>query len=169
MLAEQKWNNTQRSYNYTKTAVLPVVITRDPYQWMQSMCRHPYIVKWEHSLVRCPNLISNGELDNKTIGKPTPAHISYPSNNSTFYFPSLAHIWSEYYRQYEKADYPRLLVKYEDMILHPKRLTAELCECVGGEMNASAFSLIADNVKHGHSEHGKQQKEGFVTAIVKKQ
>ena len=41
------------------TIQLPVVAVRDPYSWMQSMCRHGYTAKWLHTTKHCPNLIPN--------------------------------------------------------------------------------------------------------------
>lgn len=43
MVADRKWTNTvQNDHKVNKTAVMPVVAIRDPYSWMQSLCRHPY-------------------------------------------------------------------------------------------------------------------------------
>jgi hypothetical protein len=43
MVAKRKWTNTvAHDERVNKTTVLPVVAIRDPYSWMQSLCRHPY-------------------------------------------------------------------------------------------------------------------------------
>eukprot|EP00980_Cylindrotheca_fusiformis_P006518 scaffold1383_cov68-Cylindrotheca_fusiformis.AAC.1 len=43
-----------------KHHVLPVVLVRDPYYWLQSMCRQGYGVRWDHnSKKHCPNLVPN--------------------------------------------------------------------------------------------------------------
>jgi len=41
--------------------MMPVVMVRDPYSWMQSMCRHRYSAHWFHPPHHCPNLIPNDE------------------------------------------------------------------------------------------------------------
>jgi hypothetical protein len=53
MLAKNKWTNTASKEQRTnKTNVLPVVVVRDPYSWMQSMCRNHYAVMWHHTAAR---------------------------------------------------------------------------------------------------------------------
>jgi len=142
---------------YNKTATMPVVSIRDPYQWMQSMCENQYSVVSPHWPKYCPNLVAKG--------KPIPVNIMY-SLKDIVEFPSLAHIWSEYYSQYGRADYPRLIVRYEDIIFHPRQVIEEVCECVGGELSAP-FSFIAENPKHGSQGHGDQKKNGLMASIMK--
>ncbi|KAG7351069.1 hypothetical protein IV203_010429 [Nitzschia inconspicua] len=49
-----KNRNTYRPpINFT----LPVVTTRDPYTWMQSMCRQNYAARFDHSKLNCPNIV----------------------------------------------------------------------------------------------------------------
>lgn len=82
----------------------PVLIVRDPYFWMHSMCESPYLMKWEHTEDDCPNLIKgNGE------GNPAQTHWGGFSRK----WNSLADVWSEFNREYEQADYPRLIVRFE--------------------------------------------------------
>ena len=40
---------------YNKNDVLPIVIIRDPYAWLQSMCASPYATHWRHGHHHCPN------------------------------------------------------------------------------------------------------------------
>jgi hypothetical protein len=39
--------------------MMPVVAVRNPYSWMQSMCRQRYAAHWFHPPGHCPNLIPN--------------------------------------------------------------------------------------------------------------
>jgi hypothetical protein len=104
MLASRKWTNTARHDSaVNKTNVLPVVLIRDPYSWMQSMCKHPYSAKWEHADDHCPNRI-------KKDGSAVPVSINYPGKTAEW--DSLVHLWSDWYNQYLTADYPRLMVRY---------------------------------------------------------
>lgn len=48
-MAYVKWNHTAPEMDeYNKTHVLPVVVIRDPYSWMQSMCKSPYAAIWRN-------------------------------------------------------------------------------------------------------------------------
>lgn len=50
-----------QDYNYDLDDIVPVVSTRDPYSWMQSMCRKPYAAAWFYTDQHCPNLILTPE------------------------------------------------------------------------------------------------------------
>ena len=103
MLAHRKWSNTAaHDGKVNKTNVLPVVLVRDPYSWMQSMCQHPYAAKWEHSNDHCPNFVHEN-------GSSVPVSINYPGGEVTW--DSLVHLWSDWYNQYLTAEYPRLMVR----------------------------------------------------------
>lgn len=105
MLADYRWNNTARhDAKVNKTAVLPVVVIRDPFTWMQSMCRHPYAAQWRHHPA-CPRLVQedDGQTVNVTVHYPEPFVSSWPT---------LVDLWSDWYRQYLRADYPRLITRY---------------------------------------------------------
>lgn len=132
------------------------------------MCSHPYDVRWPHSTrkgERCPNLISS---DSKNERMPIPAKIQYQDTDFKLEFPSLAHVWNEFYSQYVAVDYPRIMVRYEDMIFRPEKMISEACACVGGEMKSTNFTYSAtENVKYGDKGHGEQEKEGLLNYIIK--
>lgn len=159
MLPSRRHNNTVHTYEkYNKTDTIPIVIIRDPYNWQQSMCNHTYAIYWKHSRERCPNLIERGT--------PIPAKIRY-TKSMTDEFPSLAHIWSEYYSQYLKADYPRLIVRYEDMLFHPKRIMKQVCDCVEGQFVEKEFSLKVDNAKFGPGHGVQKADQGLLNSLKK--
>lgn len=117
MVADRKWTNTaSHDANVNKTNVLPVVLVRDPYSWMQSMCQHPYAAHWEHSATHCPNLVTttvqegDDDDDDGTVVSSVPVSINYPGGKAEW--DSLVHLWSDWYNQYLTADYPRLMVRY---------------------------------------------------------
>lgn len=79
---------------------------------------------------------------------------------------SLAAFWNDWYEQYVAAPFPRLIVRLEDVVFHPKLLTKTVCECAGGELNTKhPFKYIVDSAKKGDA-HG-QQKTSYVDALVK--
>ena len=49
------------------------------------------------------------------------------------FFDSLADLWSEWYDYYFKATYPRLIIRFEDMLLQAPAIMAKIAECVGTE------------------------------------
>jgi hypothetical protein len=170
MLANNKWNNTaQKDQHTNKTNVMPVVVVRDPYSWMQSMCRTHYAVMWHHTSAHCPNLVPNDE-DYKLYPFPQP-HIPVRLNfkgHAITKYDSLAHLWSEWYQQYMDADYPRIIVRYEDLMYYPRQVTQELCTCVGGEMKNAAdnFVYMVDSAKWGPG-HGRGEKTSLVAAMIR--
>ena len=66
MFRESRDVFTDNSYDIDD--VIPVVTTRDPYSWMQSMCRKPYVAAWFFTDKHCPNLILTQE-DRETFAK----------------------------------------------------------------------------------------------------
>ena len=134
MLASRKESNTaKRNERVNKTNVLPVALIREPYTWMQSMCRHPYAAKWIHNEHHCPVLVpaehdfehhgtqllvessdSHDNNNNNNINpgqnrSSVPVTIGYPRKAAKF--ESMAHLWSQWYNEYLDADYPRLIVR----------------------------------------------------------
>ena len=102
------WEGLRHVYNFSFPAnhddVMPVVIVRDPYFWMHSMCESPYLMNWKHSEHHCPNLV-------KENGEGNPAKTMWGTYERRW--DSLAHVWSEFYSEYEEADYPRLMIRFE--------------------------------------------------------
>jgi len=105
--------------------VLPVVLVRDPFYWMQSMCKEGYGVRWDHDPKHhCPNLVPN-EFDryqtrartrartrtrNKVAKRFAIANQSSvlvwmgpnPTDGPTW--PSLVHYWNAWYESYYYND-----------------------------------------------------------------
>jgi N-acetylmuramoyl-L-alanine amidase CwlA len=93
--------------NMTKEDALPVVTVRNPYDWMLSMCHHPYTTKWNRSESGkreqiCPHLVYTSKPETLR-SVPLTAQLA----NQTLAFDSLAHLWNDWYLQYEQdADFP---------------------------------------------------------------
>jgi hypothetical protein len=149
------------------STVLPVVLIRDPYFWMQSLCRHNYGAQWLHTNEHCPNLVPN-EVDYKTFNFPKgtiPVRIKY--DFAVRKWDSLAHLWTDWYRQYyQDADYPRLFVRYEDLVFYPKQVTQQICECAGGTLLAQEdFIYEVESAKFGPG-HG-EARTSWVSAMIR--
>ena len=154
-------------YVVDHTAVMPIVMIRDPYFWMQSMCRHNYGAQWLHSTEHCPNLVPN-DVDYKIYSFPqgtVPVRIKYDFGVRKW--DSLAHLWTSWYQQYYKdADFPRLLVRFEDFIFYPKQVTQQICACAGGTARDDAdFVYQVDSAKHGPG-HGRAR-TSWVSAMIR--
>lgn len=168
-LASRKWTNTAgHDHKVNKTNVLPVAIVRDPYSWMQSMCKHPYAAKWPHAAGHCPNLVANPYDMGLPKAHLTSDHIEIKVNyDPPVHYESLAHYWTAWYREYLEADYPRLLVRFEDLQFHAKEMISIVCECAGAvprDPNAE-FTYIVDAGKWGNGHRGKQT--NLISAMIK--
>ena len=164
--------------------ILPIVIVKDPLTWMQSMCKNPYRVSWFHTNnIHCPNLVPFTENEWKksknytsTNDNPNLTHsmtvtVKYPPPlyRTPLTWPSLAHLWSEWNRDYyQVSHYPRLMIRYEDLLFRAPETIRQICDCAGGQIRP----------KHGgkhayHTESAKTQAGGhssstnLLSALIK--
>jgi hypothetical protein len=153
-------HSTEKAKLIKKESVLPVVTIRNPYHWMTTMCKHPYSAKWDgfHDKL-CPNLIDHHH-------QLVELNVKYADSRSDHHL-SLAHLWNDWYRYYYDTDlYPRIMVRFEDLIFHAKNLTHQICSCAGGEIRADRpFQYIVDSAKDGPG-HG-SVRTGMVSAWIK--
>ena len=117
------------------TNSLPLVAIREPYMWLQSMCRHAYTSRWPHTKKHCPNLIATADEiedlpelrakylnDNeKDSSHLVPVRVKY--QDTVYHHKTLAHFWSEWYQQYIDADFPRIIVRFEDLLFYGEEVT----------------------------------------------
>ncbi len=48
-------------------------------------------------------------------------------------YDSLADIWSQWYADYlDSDDFPRLMVRYGDILMYPTEILTRVCQCAGG-------------------------------------
>ena len=119
------------------------------------MCKHPYAAHWEHEDGNCPDFGSD------SIG----AFVKYAE--FTREHESILHLWNDYYKEYLDVSFPRLIVRFEDLVFHPKEVTKTVCECAGGTMRPdNRFKYIVDSAKKGKGAHG-SQRTGYIDALVK--
>ena len=147
-----KHPNKDRYPYVDKGRVLPIVITKDPYTWMQSMCHHPYSLFWLHDPDHCPNLVPN-EIDLKHNWTDTPSAIVMHRRASNFtYHSSLVGLWNDWYSDYyDEFRHPRLIIRYEDLLFRPHSVLKDVCDCAGGEMKE--FKPIYHDVKGNQGSH----------------
>jgi hypothetical protein len=179
MLSQVPWAKHKMAFyrdNHTilasipKQNVLPIVLIRDPYFWMQSMCKQGYGVRWDHQEQHCPNLIPN-EYDWKRFGKKwtrqninmTSIKVWMGANPQTGpCWDSLVHYWNAWYESYINVDWPRLIIRFEDTLFHPKQVMQVVCQCGGGEL-VEPFQYLIDKAKWNH----KHAQNNMITAMIK--
>ena len=172
--------------------VFPVVTVRDPYFWMDSMCRHPYSMEWVQDPNQCPKLVPTEDDPDflKAIAS-FPVRIEYDGTKRMH--KSMLHHLNEWYSAYINATFPRAIVRYEDLIFHPQKVTEAVCLCAGGAMvggiskrrskklrrksiptdkegkqqknNDDGFQFVKESAKDNSSIHGKH-KSGLLEAMI---
>jgi hypothetical protein len=165
-IAHNKYNNTIHP-DIAKDHVLPVVLVRDPYFWMQSMCKQGYGARWDHTVKHCPNLVPN-EFDRKKFKKLQDAESvaiwmgRSPKEGPTW--DSLVHYWNDWYDSYlyGAKDYPRLMIRFEDTLFHPKEVMRQVCQC-GGAQTSKTLNYLVDEAKWNH----KHAQNNMVSAMIK--
>jgi hypothetical protein len=117
---------------------------------MASMCRHGYESSWWRVPQHCPNLVPNkydkrggydkigeGEIA-VTVRFATQYIGSQPMpsmRNRTFVsYTSLIDFWNTWYGEWHDAEFPRLMIRFEDLLFHAEETITKICECGGGQM-----------------------------------
>ena len=166
--------NKNKNLKYTVDEVLPIVLIRNPYGWMKSMCRNPYTAKWTgmHHQKTCPELKTND-------GTYNPVDVKFGPGST--HHESLGHLWNDWYGEYfysssnstdsqnkktTDAPFPRLMIRFEDIIFFPYEVTKRVCECAGGvlghrqddkDVANNTFHYVVRSAKagfgHGPAEH----------------
>lgn len=155
---------------------LPIVMVKDPITWMSSMCRHPYEARWPHSREHCPNLVPN-KVDRRrrtgssTIGlqvkfatrhygdEPIP-----DSSNKTFIpYKSLVDFWNVWYHEWYDATFPRVMIRFEDLLFHAEETVAKVCTCWGGTMRRD-FRYVKNSAKGQQGPHAGSA--GFLASLI---
>ena len=66
-----------------------------------------------------------------------PAHAKYLAGLKVKY-DSIAHLWNEWYREYANTtEFPRLIVRMEDILFRAEEVVPTICHCFGGTMSNS--------------------------------
>jgi len=184
-------HSTKSDRDVPKNNTLPLVAIRDPYSWMQSMCRHSYTAHWSHNKAHCPNLIATEDdihnlpalrkmyghhrgdiVEGKDTEKLVPIKINY-SNTIIHNHSSFGHWYSEWYNDYLKADYPRIMVRFEDLLFYGKDVTRAMCRCGGGipvpdNGRSGDFMHVSESAKKGLAAHGSiKMRTNLVGALIK--
>lgn len=85
--------------------------------------------------------------------------VTFDTNNVE-YFDSLVDLWSQWYKLYFTATYPRLMIRFEDMLLQAPAVLAKVAECVG-TTTQNPIKYQQGSAK-AHGSH-----TGFLQALLK--
>ena len=104
-----------------------------------------------------------------TSEKKMPVELRVKLAEQWLFFDSLAHLWNEWYAQYWRdADFPFLIVRFEDLIFRQYNTTKIICECAGGKVNSqSNFKYIVNSAKQGPGHGKKEERTGMIDAWIK--
>lgn len=96
---------------------------------MQSLCKENYDATWEMAVDgRCPNLIRNADRDETFKVNVSTQQSKFKLSDT---YDSLADMWSQWNLQYFLADFPRLIIRFEDMLFRQEEVTRIIGDCVG--------------------------------------
>jgi hypothetical protein len=89
----------------------------------------------------------------------------YPdSTNKTFiHYTSLVDMWNTWYGDWYDAKFPRLMVRFEDLLFHAEDVVSKVCNCGGGTM-AKTFRYVEDSAKGETGPHAGSA--GFLASLV---
>jgi len=183
-------NHTLEKNDRPYYQTLPVVSIRDPYTWLQSMCRQPYAASYSFGKSSCPNIVpypSDIEAHPRfKNAKHIPVFVKY-DKGFTIKYESMAHLWNEWYTEYiefenantdqhhagvtniamKTPDFPFIVVRMEDLIFNADAVIPQMCECVGGTLKGDHVKQYANiaNMNHGIDKSG-GRKTGLLRSVV---
>lgn len=141
---------------------LPLAIVRDPYSWMQSMCKARYRSSWKRDLDDCPNLVVSPEYRDRYNHSTYPVTVKKTERepNITDTLPSLSDYWSRFYGDYYNATFERVVIRFEDTLLFGEEVIEALSECTQSPRKKPFEQFVPTAKDHGNST-------GFLSAIKK--
>lgn len=68
-------------------------------------------------------------------------------------YESLVHVWNEWNREYFEADFPRLMVRFEDQLFHAEKVMQLISNCSGIPLDEPFVYQSRASKKHGESSN----------------
>ena len=170
-------NNRYQGMDPTKT--LPVVMVRDPYTWMQSMCKQSYAAQYDHNKSSCPNIIPypSDIESHPRYGKMKymPVNLKY-DKPIRYKYESIAHLWNEWNLDYIKfqednksmkspTDFPFIVIRLEDLTFHAHTIIPKMCECAGGTVKRDG--QVKFTPKIANRNHGVDVSSGTMSGLLR--
>lgn len=161
-----KYKHTAPGFEGLKPeAFLPALVIKDPFTWMDSMCRHKYAANWQHFEGHCPNLVTidDSEKQRNGGGEVIKVRVHYRDTNITNH-ESMIHLWNDYYGAWMATKFPKLVVRFEDLLFHAEEIATKVCKCARGKMKDGPFRYVVDSAKKGKAHDGSN---GLVKSLTK--
>jgi hypothetical protein len=162
MSGEEKRFPRQGGFLHTSSLpFLPLIVVRDPFRWMQLVCRVPYNANWTRGEEgRCPNFVpSAAERMERRYSNMTTFHVEVTHDDlHKDTYASLVDLWTSYYRSYVEADFPRIIVRFEDLVFHAERVTELVSQCIGRPMLKSFEYPLPDQSLLDEGRYGRMLK-----------
>ncbi len=173
---------TAKNPKYSVDEVLPIVLVRNPYGWMKSMCRNPYTASWEgRSSKSCPKLKKGNNQWNEV-------NVRFGAGQT--HHKSLGHLFNDWYGDYfysnstiddgskrnTTAPFPRLMIRFEDIIFFPREVTEAVCKCAGGTIGHRAddkdvangtFHYVVRSAKAGFGHGPQSHRNGLIDSWIR--
>lgn len=97
---------------------------------------------------RCPNLVRSAH---NSSTYEVVVHAQQTNYEKTDNYTSLAHLWSDWNRQWLKADgYPRLMIRFEDTLYRLPQVVESIRQCVGAQSPGRFIYLTSKPKSHGN-------------------
>jgi len=146
--SKYRFRNTHPSGNPDRhDLALPIIVIRNPFPWMSNMCREGYDARFIKFRIGCPKLVLSDQNHNQT--NRVVVRADQTGKQYTDHYATLADMWSEWYREYLDADYPRLMIRYEDTLLYGPEIMEVIRVCSG----AASRHANSDTDGGNHSNH----------------
>jgi hypothetical protein len=148
---------TKDAYKAVKNLdrVLPIVMVRNPLDWMESMCQQRFSVSWNQSAGNNNSTNTPQQLPCPSLD--TPIHAKLYRN---FNYSNVLKFWEDWNSEYYNYTRPRLMVRLEDLVYSPVKTLKEICNCAGGDFTFD-HQIIQDR-KGGSTRSQRKQKENFL-------
>jgi hypothetical protein len=156
--------------NNTSNHSLTIVVVRDPFRWMASMCKTNYDATWIRVYRHCPNLVPNpqdwqGPLyrSQNILSKLKTYSVAVDRYHS--HYDSLADMWTQWHLDYwsRRSQSPTVFVRYEDFLFHREAAMSEIAKRM---MNGT--STMTTSVKYRMNSakiHGSST--NLVSAVIR--
>ncbi len=151
--------------NVNQTNFFPAVLIKDPYTWMDSMCRHPYEAYWKELNGHCPNLVPTTVQEERALKGAASFKVQVRYSKERIYYDSLAHLWNEWYNDWIDAEFPRLIIRFEDLVFHTESVVTQVCKCAGGNLKNDRFKYTTGSAKGNKGVH--KGGNGLVKSVQK--
>jgi hypothetical protein len=99
--------------------------------------------------------------------KYVPVHARYVKGLYIKY-PSLVHLWNEWYNAYANVtEFPRIIVRMEDVIFRGETVLPKICECFGGTYRQPDQVRRSADVANRNSGIDTSSGSGLLRSVIK--